>query len=219
MGDSRYGCLLLHLEVVLIRFTSCLGLAWGFSYSDLLNRIDFGLIPSRIDFSIQLRWTALASLCWVLLWVHPQSLVLLGIVGVGTDLALTLLWVPFFTTSFFISDGVMIDSSTGLTWQMEWTTSFDKLVVVVLLGSLLSGPLSEVWHISSDHLTIAMMEMLEEGILWLDQGVLWQRRFRWRLLPWSASAEPCFRPWHKNKRTEAFSHWWLKASASFWFMD
>ena len=55
-------------------------LLFGFAKS-----IDLGLLPSRIDFGIQLRWTALASLCWVLLWVHPQSLVLLGIVGVGTD--------------------------------------------------------------------------------------------------------------------------------------
>ena len=47
--------------------------------------IDLGLLPSRIDFSIQLRWTALGSLCWVLMWVPPQSLVLPGIVRIGTD--------------------------------------------------------------------------------------------------------------------------------------
>ena len=128
--------------------------------------IDLGLIPSRIDFGTQMRWAALGSLCWVLLWVHPQSLVLPGVVGVGTDgthvfpvlllwlngwfashpsltfpfqkvflffwvhwvpfdrkpcpariccgthdgtdLALTSLWVPSFTASFFISDDVMI---------------------------------------------------------------------------------------------------------------
>lgn len=47
--------------------------------------IDLGLLPSRIDFSIRLRWTALDSLCWVLVWVPPQSLVLPGVVSLGTD--------------------------------------------------------------------------------------------------------------------------------------
>ena len=41
----------------------------------LLSWVSWGLIPSRIDFSIQLRRTALDSLCWVLMWVPPQSLV------------------------------------------------------------------------------------------------------------------------------------------------
>ena len=51
----------------------------------LLSWVSMGLIPSRIDFSIQLRWTALGFLCWVLMWVPPQSLVLPGVVGIGTD--------------------------------------------------------------------------------------------------------------------------------------
>ena len=37
----------------------------------------------------------------------------------GTDRALTLLRVPFFTTSFFISDDVMIDLDARLTWQSK----------------------------------------------------------------------------------------------------
>ena len=47
--------------------------------------IDLGLIPSRINFGTQMRLTALASLCWVLLWVLPQSFVLPGVVILGTD--------------------------------------------------------------------------------------------------------------------------------------
>ena len=144
-------------------------LLFGFAKS-----IDLGLIPSRMDFGIQLWWAALGSLCWVLMWVPPRSLVLLGVVSLGTDgthiFPILLLWLNgwfasrpsltfafkkfsyfsectecylteslalqgivaalmmaltwhshcfeclFFTTSFFIPDDVMIDSSAGLTW-------------------------------------------------------------------------------------------------------
>ena len=47
--------------------------------------IDLGLLPSRIDFSIRLRWTALVSLRWVLMWVPPQSLVFPSSVDICTD--------------------------------------------------------------------------------------------------------------------------------------
>ena len=43
------------------------------------------LLPPRIDFGIQPQWTALGSLCQVLMWVFPQSLVLPGVVSLGTD--------------------------------------------------------------------------------------------------------------------------------------
>ena len=75
--------------------------------------------------------------------MHPQSFVFSSPVGIGADGTHTALS-AFFTTSFFISDDVMIDLDARLTWQMEWTTSFDKLVVVAKLELLLSGPLSEV---------------------------------------------------------------------------
>ena len=64
----------------------------------------------------------------------------MGIGADGTHTALS----AFFTTSFFISGDVMIDLDARLTWQMEWTTPFDKLIVAVKMRSLLSGPLSEV---------------------------------------------------------------------------
>ena len=51
----------------------------------LLSWVSKGLIPSRMDFGIQLWWAALGSLCWVLMWVPPRSLVLLGVVSLGTD--------------------------------------------------------------------------------------------------------------------------------------
>ena len=55
-------------------------LLFGFAKS-----IDLGLIPSRMDFGIQLWWAALGFLCWVLMWVPPQSLVFPSSVGIGTD--------------------------------------------------------------------------------------------------------------------------------------
>ena len=51
----------------------------------LLSWVSLGLIPSRINFGIQLRWTALDFLCWVLMWVLPQSLVSPRVVILGTD--------------------------------------------------------------------------------------------------------------------------------------
>ena len=75
--------------------------------------------------------------------MHPQSFVFSSPVGIGADGTHTALS-AFFTTSFFISGDVMIDLDARLTWQMEWTTPFDKLIVAVKMRSLLSGPLSEV---------------------------------------------------------------------------
>ena len=65
---------LLHLEAVPISFTSFPRLAWDLS---CLKSVDLGLIPFRIVFSVH------GSLCWVLMWVPPQSLVLSNFVGAG----------------------------------------------------------------------------------------------------------------------------------------
>lgn len=67
-------------QIYLLSWVSMGLLLFGFA-----KLIDLGLISSRMDFGTQLRWAALGSLCWVLLWVHPQSLVLPGIVGIDTD--------------------------------------------------------------------------------------------------------------------------------------
>ena len=48
---------------------------------------------------------------------------------------------------------------------MEWTSSFDKLVVAVMLGSLLSGPFQKFDLFSLATLNVVMTEMLAEGIL------------------------------------------------------
>ena len=68
------------LQIHLLSWVSMGLLLFGFA-----KLIDLGLLPSRIDFSIQLRWTALGSLCWVLMWVTPQSLGLPSSAGIGTD--------------------------------------------------------------------------------------------------------------------------------------
>ena len=67
-------------QIHLLSWVSMGLLLFGFAKS-----IDLGLIPSRMDFGIQLWWAALASLCWVLMWVLPQILVLPSSVGIGTD--------------------------------------------------------------------------------------------------------------------------------------
>ena len=51
----------------------------------LLSWTSKGLIPSRMDFGIQLWWAALGFLCWVLMWVPPQSLVFPSSVDICTD--------------------------------------------------------------------------------------------------------------------------------------
>ena len=63
-------------------------LSWismGLRLFGFAKSIDLGLIPSRIDFGIQLWWTALVSLRWVLMWVPPQSLVFPSSVDICTD--------------------------------------------------------------------------------------------------------------------------------------
>ena len=69
----------------------------------LLSWVSKGLIPSRMDFGIQLWWAALGFLCWVLMWVPPRSLVLLGVVSLGTDgthiFPILLLWLNGWLTS------------------------------------------------------------------------------------------------------------------------
>ena len=81
-------------------------LSWvsvGLLLFESTKSIDLGLIPSRIDFSTQMRWTALGSLCWMLMWVTPQSLVFPSSVGIGTDgthvFPILLLWLNGWLTS------------------------------------------------------------------------------------------------------------------------
>ena len=242
----------------------------------LLSWVSKGLIPSRMDFGIQLWWAALGFLCWVLMWVPPRSLVLLGVVSLGTDgthiFPILLLWlngwfashpsltfpfkkVPYFSecTECYLTESLVLQGTVAalmmaLTWhslcfeclfsqlassflmmwwliwlwsrQPEWTSPFDKLIVAAELGLLLSRSLSEVWHIFSGH------------FVWCVNGNVWRGEFpdltrashgrqdsdvdHCRGLPLSSIAVQL---WHHDKRTGAFSHWWLKASASFWFMD
>ena len=47
-------------------------------------------------------------------------------------------------SSQLASSFLMIDLDARLTWQMEWTTPFDQLVVVAKMGALLFRSLSEV---------------------------------------------------------------------------
>ena len=46
---------------------------------------------------------------------------------------------------------------------MEWTTSFDKLVVAANLGLLLSGPFQKFDLFSLATLTVVVTEMFERG--------------------------------------------------------
>ena len=101
--------------------------------------------------------------------------------------------------------------------QPEWTSPFDKLVVAAKMRTLLSRSLSEVWHISSGH------------FVWCGDGNVWRGKFpdltRASLGGQGSDVDHCLASakhgcptGRHNKRMEAFSHWWLKASA-FWFMD
>ena len=107
--------------------------------------IDLGLLPSRIDFSIQLRWAALGSLCWVLLWVHPQSLVLPGIVGVGIDgthvFPILLLWQVGWLTShtFPMASSRKVFLFFECT-ECHWSES------LVLQGTVAALMMALTWH-------------------------------------------------------------------------
>ena len=243
----------------------------------LLSWVSKGLIPSRMDFGIQLWWAALGFLCWVLMWVPPRSLVLLGVVSLGTDgthiFPILLLWLngwfashpsltfPFKKFSYFSEctecqlteslalQGTVAALMMALTWHSlrfeclpsQLASSFLVMWWLIWMldwhGRWNGQPFSTSWSLLlswdcfcpdrcrrfdiSPLVTLSdvVMEMFEGEIPWLDQGVPWQFRFRCRSLSWFASAKHGCPTGCHNKRMEAFSHWWLKASASFWFMD
>ena len=107
--------------------------------------IDLGLIPSRIDFSIQLRWMALDSLCWVLMWVPPQSLVLPRVVSLGTDgthvFPILLLWL----NGWFASHPSLTFPFKKFSYFSE-CTECHLTESLVLQGSVAALMMALTWH-------------------------------------------------------------------------
>ena len=116
-------------------------LLFGFAKS-----IDLGLIPSRMDFGIQLWWAALDSLCWVLMWVPPQSLVLPSSVGTGTDgthiFPILLLWLNGWLTSHpsLTSPFIKVFLFSECT-ECHWSES------LALQGSVAAFMMALTWHL------------------------------------------------------------------------
>ena len=112
----------------------------------LLSWVSVGLIPLRIDFGIQLRWTALdSSLCWVLMWVPPRSLVFPRVVSLGTDgthvFPILLLWLAGWlinrlSLTFSFKKVFLFSECT----ECHWSESF------VLQGTVAALMMALTWH-------------------------------------------------------------------------
>ena len=258
-------------QIYLLSWVSMGLLLFGFA-----KLIDLGLIPSRMDFGIQLRWTALASLRWVLMWVPPQSLVFPSSVDICTDgthvFPSLLLWLngwfascPSLTFAFkkfsyfsectechltesLVLQGTVAALMMALTWHsLRFECLSSQLASSFLMmwwliqaldwhGRWNGQPLSTSWSLLSrwDH----FVQIIVGGLAYL----LWSLCLMWWWKCLKGKFPDLTRASHGRSGSDVdhcrglhlpnmavplgvttkergFQPWWLKASASFWFMD
>ena len=144
-----------------------------------------------MDFGIQLWWAALDSLCWVLMWVPPQSLVLPSSVGTGTDgthiFPILLLWLNGWLTSHpsLTSPFIKVFLFSECT-ECHWSES------LALQGIVAAFMMALTWHLrcfeclpssrtSSFLMMCCLIQMLDWCARWDGQSLLtsWSLLLSW----------------------------------------